>query len=391
MDSNLKLHTKILYFTVCLGGLNFLVSCWSDQEVIKPEFYPFYCIVNVFAFLISSLLIFKNYKNGFKQKYLDIFFLLVISWAIFSQFLIPAGYLTVIIGLFVYSLFNDIPLKKYICFSIIAAICAMIAVELTNAIEGITPELISNTKKDYIYTIGMITLFVNLTYIIKTKTLEKFKEMESKMIDLGSKSSVFIHDLKNKTYPLINHAKFLNKDVTNFDSKQKMIATEILSCVNDLNDFIKGFNQTFSFKEEHVKIDLKEIVNNFKKMYKNKVSNIEFEITQENDLVLDIHKIKSILDNLIINSNDVFIEKQIVTPKIQLIMKKNTLIFQDNAGGVPSDILNKIKNDQFVTTKNNGSGIGFYTIKKYAGLLKANVSFENKNNGFRVTLEFKDK
>jgi len=105
---------------------------------------------------------------------------------------------------------------------------------------------------------------------------------------------------------------------------------------------------------------------------------------------------EQILLNLITNSKDAFIDKKIEKRQITISTvtkdKYVILIFEDNAGGIPPQNIEKIF-DPYFTTKSYGTGTGLYMVKlviqnSFSGKLK----IQNTNNGvkFIIVLQTKE-
>ncbi len=101
------------------------------------------------------------------------------------------------------------------------------------------------------------------------------------------------------------------------------------------------------------------------------------------------NELKQVMLNLIKNSQEALINKQIKDPKILISTYKdgNQMCFQieDNAGGISSDIIDKIF-DPYFTTKSelHGSGLGLYMSKKIINdHCQGTLSVENTDEGVR--------
>ena len=72
--------------------------------------------------------------------------------------------------------------------------------------------------------------------------------------------------------------------------------------------------------------------------------------------------------NLIFNAKDFLIEQNILDPKVNIIISSNEsfgfIKIQDNAKGIPLEILDNIFNSYFTTKdEDKGTGIGLYMSK----------------------------
>lgn len=100
---------------------------------------------------------------------------------------------------------------------------------------------------------------------------------------------------------------------------------------------------------------------------------------------------KQVIINLINNAKDAFDEKNIKQKNINIELnnKNNSIMFFDNAGGIPDDIINRIFEPYFTTKEQGkGTGIGLYLSKTIIENMGGSLSVENKNDGacFTITL-----
>jgi len=95
-----------------------------------------------------------------------------------------------------------------------------------------------------------------------------------------------------------------------------------------------------------------------------KQNDIEITLNIHEDSTLFSYKneYKQVLLNLISNAKDILIERVIPQPHIEITIDKNSVIVEDNAGGIKADILPRIYEPYF-STKEGNSGIGLYMSK----------------------------
>ena len=110
-------------------------------------------------------------------------------------------------------------------------------------------------------------------------------------------------------------------------------------------------------------------------------------IVEESMLVEGIeNEFKHVILNLLNNAKDAFIENNIPNKQIKVTINKNTLQVQDNAGGIPKDVIDDIF-DANITTKQNGTGIGLYMTKQIIEKLQGSINVENRDNGACFTIK----
>jgi len=102
------------------------------------------------------------------------------------------------------------------------------------------------------------------------------------------------------------------------------------------------------------------------------------------------NEIKQVILNLLKNTEDILIEKNIPNPKITIQTYDNILLVKDNGGGVPEEIIDKIFDPYFSTkTQKDGTGLGLYMskiiIEKHCG---GTLSVSNDEEGavFKIEL-----
>jgi signal transduction histidine kinase len=109
------------------------------------------------------------------------------------------------------------------------------------------------------------------------------------------------------------------------------------------------------------------------------------------------NEFKQVILNLIANSKDAIAERRaaktlknseagIISIKIESTEKQVRIIFSDNGGGIPDEVMNRLFEPYF-TTKGSGSGIGLYMCRTIIeGKMKGKISVINSGKGAEFTI-----
>lgn len=161
--------------------------------------------------------------------------------------------------------------------------------------------------------------------------------------------------------------------------------------IDDFRDFFKPEKAKQKIKCSQLTFKAQEFLN-----YMFKVDEIEFKSVIVNDANLNLHvnEVVQVFINIIKNARDAMLEKKIVKRKIVVthdFNEKYAIIeIEDNAGGIPTEIIGRIFDPYFSTKKSkNGTGLGLYMSKKIIEqYCFGKISVKNKNDGvvFRIEL-----
>ncbi len=175
--------------------------------------------------------------------------------------------------------------------------------------------------------------------------------------------------------------------------------TQINDNVEYLSETINTFRNFLKEKKELKNIIVQDDINKAIKIVKPtlKDNNIELKTninsTNSIKLILVTGELPQVIINIINNAKDILIEKNIKNPYIELnlIKEKNkiTISIEDNAGGIPENIILKIF-DPYFTTKHHshGTGLGLnMSYKIITDSLKGNLYVKNTNNGAKFFIE----
>jgi signal transduction histidine kinase len=158
------------------------------------------------------------------------------------------------------------------------------------------------------------------------------------------------------------------------------LAQYLSQTVDDFRYFVEEDKQTKYFYIQKTFQKLQNLVKPIIQSY-----GITFEFDGEDFELNGIeNELLQVLINLMMNAKDAFSIKQ--SEKIILISttnskKEKTIKVQDNAGGIPNEIVDKIFQNKFTTKKDiGGTGIGLYMSKKIIEkTFKGKIIVENKN------------
>lgn len=101
---------------------------------------------------------------------------------------------------------------------------------------------------------------------------------------------------------------------------------------------------------------------------------------------------QQVILNLINNAKDALIENHIANPKIVITLKDGQIQFQDNAGGIPEDVISRVFEPYFTTKEEGkGTGMGLYMSKIIIeDNMGGHLTVENDSEGAIFTIVIKE-
>ncbi len=300
------------------------------------------------------------------------------------------------------------------------------AVSYTNEIEKLINEKknqLDDYTKSYLSNSLAIILLVNIILLIisiyysklvekkftryKNKILQKIKEnrekdnliaQQAKMAAMGEMMGNIAHQWRQplSLISTSSSALKLKQSLGLVDNKEiETTADTITNTTKHLSQTIDDFRNFFQPNKDYVKTTTVEFwdktYNLIKDQYKFKGIHIITCIEEKEVKILESELIQVIL-NILNNARDEFEDKTIDKKLIFFNIKSsnNTLYIDitDNAGGIPSDIINRIFEPYFTTKhKAQGTGIGLYMsqeiIRKH---MNGNITVYNKEYNYKNSL-----
>jgi signal transduction histidine kinase len=133
---------------------------------------------------------------------------------------------------------------------------------------------------------------------------------------------------------------------------------------------------------------IKEVFASLRVLLQNHLRGIQLTPSGEMSLYAPKSICTSVLMNLVLNSAEAFKEHPCKNPRIDLVAEGNSLIIQDNAGGFPPAVIEAVSRNEFVSTREKGSGLGLLFVYEEMTKLGGKVQISNTQEGARVRLTF---
>ncbi|MEA3383833.1 MAG: HAMP domain-containing sensor histidine kinase [Campylobacterota bacterium] len=168
----------------------------------------------------------------------------------------------------------------------------------------------------------------------------------------------------------------------------KQCSKNINNQLNHLSETLDEFRKFFRNVNELKDIKLDMILKSTEMLLEDDLThnNITLKINYNDNIVINVipNEFKHIFINLISNSKEAFIEKDIQNRTIEINSfienDKTIIIYRDNAGGIPKNIIDRIFNLNY-STKETGTGIGLYMCKNIIEKHGAIIEVENIEYG----------
>lgn len=243
---------------------------------------------------------------------------------------------------------------------------------------------------------------VSILDMTEIKEKETLLIESAKLAEMGEMISVIAHQWRQ---PLSSISSIVTRLI--MKTNMKSLSPELLiEKANEINKYLQYMSKTiddfrnfFTPTKNKELVSLNDIVNNthhiIEKTFEAKGIELDIDTTEMKKQYYYKNELSQVILNLLNNAKDALLEKQIDNPKVSITFKEDDinqyLYIQDNAGGIPENIINKIFDPYFSTkTKKNGTGLGLHItktiIEKHSN---GKIDVSNKKDGaiFEITLE----
>lgn len=226
--------------------------------------------------------------------------------------------------------------------------------------------------------ISKLKIYIDIYNAIKTSNQKLTKTEDllihtTKMASIGEMIGLISHQLKQPLNVLSLYCEDINLsyDFKELDDEYmqefyKNTRNQIEYMNKTINGFLDFFNPNKKKEEFLINNSIIQAMDILKSRINKQSVLFSLDISEDLKTYGVEVELTQVLINIINNSLEVFIERNIEKPEIfiKLFKKedKNILIIEDNAGGVENNQLEKIM-DPYFTTKVNGTGIGLHMVK----------------------------
>ncbi|OUR74160.1 hypothetical protein A9Q76_01355 [Arcobacter sp. 31_11_sub10_T18] len=241
--------------------------------------------------------------------------------------------------------------------------------------------------------------------ITAQKVLEEQQQMltqQSKSAAMGEMISMIAHQWRQPLQTIsilvqkLPLTRMLGDDIS--DELLEQVLDDVNIQIDYMTNTIEDFRDFFKPNKEKNEIDINELVLkavDFLSYMLNLDSiHVNIQKTKDRKIAVHVNEIIQVLINIIKNARDVMIDNELGNREINIITyvtdEYAVIEIEDNAGGIPPEIIGKVFDPYFSTKLNkNGTGLGLYmskTIIEQHSLGKLTVSNSTLGAVFKIEL-----
>jgi two-component system NtrC family sensor kinase len=331
---------------------------WLDKAFVVNNWYisaysPIYNIDRKVIGILYVGLLEEKYKAIQKRAYY--YYLLMI--------LVIAGIAIVMSIYFIHNIIN--PYRALL----------VAAQDIANGIYNKKIDIISDDELGYLCKTfnKMVDAIVERDKILKEQTEKKMAQSE-KLASVGRLASGIAHEINNPLTGVLTYTSLLIEDLkgSDYEDDLKVIYNETLRCRDIVRGILDFARET---KLEKQPANINQIIFDSVSILEKHMNFQDIRIKKElsadvPELNLDVNQMKSVINNLLVNSADAMSKGGTISIKSQYDTVNQFVIIDitDTGSGIPDEIIDKIF-DPFFTTKDPGKGTGLGLAVTY-GIIK---------------------
>lgn len=227
---------------------------------------------------------------------------------------------------------------------------------------------------------------------------EKALIQQSKLASMGEMIGAIAHQWRQPLNELSIRIQKLKYNYAKEEVNEEFIHTFIQKnkqTIEFMSKTIDDFRNFFRIDKEKRKFFIKESIEEVLSIQNAQLKNHNIIVTLEGEeFTFKGFKteFQQVIINLISNAKDAFVENKIKEPKINIELRVHSIYIQDNAGGIPEDIIERIFEPYFTTKgQGEGTGMGLYMSKMIIeDNMHSKIKAFNKDNGTLMSIVLKE-
>jgi signal transduction histidine kinase len=246
----------------------------------------------------------------------------------------------------------------------------------------------------------------DLQNLVQEQTKEIIKQKEEiykqlKKSAMGDLISIIAHQLKqplsgiNISVDMIAEM-YYERELTEeyLEKQQDLVHTQVKFMSDSIDDLRNFFRSDRVAKEYNIKHSVDKVLSIIGTDIMCKRIEIETNVDETLSLVGNENELQQVIINLLTNSKDALLDKDIENKYIKIDVFKcedNICIeVSDNGGGVPEEIIDNIFDSYFTTKGEKGTGIGLNLAKMIVeDSMNGKISVKNSEVGANFSIVFK--
>lgn len=227
---------------------------------------------------------------------------------------------------------------------------------------------------------------------------EKALIQQSKLASMGEMIGAIAHQWRQPLNELSIRIQKLKYNYAKEEVNEEFIHTFIQKnkqTIEFMSKTIDDFRNFFRIDKEKRKFFIKKSIEEVLSIQNAQLKNHNIIVTLEGEeFTFKGFKteFQQVIINLISNAKDAFVENKIKEPKINIELRAHSIYIQDNAGGIPEDIIERIFEPYFTTKgQGEGTGMGLYMSKMIIeDNMHSKIKAFNKDNGTLMSIVLKE-